>query len=618
MPPNLTPPPPSKVCLDVKNEVGGEPDGFGAVYGGDTISISREDPILSSSLSRGEGAPIDGHETEYSGTDDEEDHNSVDGVSFCSDRVDEELLSLMLNIQAPSLLNLCTSGVPSNYFCVKKSKLNYSVRLSVLHPPNPRKRDELQKLLSSIAQATDLITDFESIKVLYETSCLRFKFDSLRSLVLLYDDKLISLLALAHFLKRLPHSLKKLYIRPDHKYFDTRRQDVVFLETENILLIDDMRLEVVEIDITREKYDEDGRLVERLLENAKRLTKMTMSSENTLPMEVGNILMEAANQAVKHRNRVNRDWIMDVSSLSKASTGFLSSKESLLLDKSRVSSSNLSRSSISLHQSTGRAISLRFRSPLQIHGFIKVSCSQQNDVPIVEARTMNEVYDALALRIVPSSAASSNPNFKYIVGLAGPPGAGKSTLASEVVKRINKLWPEKGPSFDEEVKTLDVAIVLPMDGFHLYRSQLDAMEDPKEAHARRGAPWTFDPNRLLNCLHNLRNQGSVYWPSFDHGVGDPVEDDIFVSLQHKVIIVEGNYLFLEDGEWKDVSSMFDEKWFIEVDLDKAMQRVLKRHISTGKPPDVAKSRIHYNDRPNAELIMKSKINANLITKSIDI
>lgn len=230
---------------------------------------------------------------------------------------------------------------------------------------------------------------------------------------------------------------------------------------------------------------------------------------------------------------------------------------------------------------------------------------------------MNDIYDSLAERIVPTSAVAQNPNAKLIVGLAGPPGAGKSTLASEVVKRINKLWPAKASSFDSEVKSLDVATVLPMDGFHLYRSQLDVMEDPEEAHARRGAPWTFDPMLLFNCLKNLKNQGSVYAPSFDHGVGDPIEDDIFVSTQHKVVIVEGNYLLLEEGIWKDISSIFDEKWFIDVDLDKSMQRVLKRHISTGKPPDVANWRIDYNDRPNAELTMKSKKNADLVIKSID-
>lgn len=65
---------------------------------------------------------------------------------------------------------------------------------------------------------------------------------------------------------------------------------------------------------------------------------------------------------------------------------------------------------------------------------------------------------------------------RHIVGLAGPPGAGKSTLASEVVQRVNELWPEKASSLDSEVRPPDVAVVLPMDGFHLYRSQLDAME----------------------------------------------------------------------------------------------------------------------------------------------
>ncbi|XP_022146045.1 putative uridine kinase C227.14 isoform X3 [Momordica charantia] len=244
-------------------------------------------------------------------------------------------------------------------------------------------------------------------------------------------------------------------------------------------------------------------------------------------------------------------------------------------------------------------------------------CSQKREFSVVEGRCIDDIYDDLAKRILPTAAAASDPNLKHIVGLAGPPGSGKTTIASEVVRRINMLWPQKASSMDSRVEPADVAAVLPMDGFHLYRSQLDAMENPEEAHARRGAPWTFNPQLLLTCLKTLRNQGSVYAPSFDHGVGDPVEDDIFVSLQHKVVIVEGNYLLLDDGVWKEISSIFDEKWFIEIDINKSMQRVLKRHISTGKPLDVAKWRIEYNDRPNAELIMKSKKNADLVIRSID-
>lgn len=71
--------------------------------------------------------------------------------------------------------------------------------------------------------------------------------------------------------------------------------------------------------------------------------------------------------------------------------------------------------------------------------------------------------------------------FRYIVGLAGPPGAGKSTVSKEVTKRVNALWLQTNLSVEGESGTTqtDVAIALPMDGFHLYRSQLDMMEVKK-------------------------------------------------------------------------------------------------------------------------------------------
>ncbi|KAF9617997.1 hypothetical protein IFM89_039368, partial [Coptis chinensis] len=86
--------------------------------------------------------------------------------------------------------------------------------------------------------------------------------------------------------------------------------------------------------------------------------------------------------------------------------------------------------------------------------------------------------------------------------------------------------------------------------------------------------------------------------------------------RHKVVIVEGNYLLLEEGIWNEVSSIFDEKWFLEVDIVTAMQRVLKRFTSEMRLPlDTAKWRSEYNDRPNAEIINKSKKNADLVIRS---
>ncbi|VAI27418.1 unnamed protein product [Triticum turgidum subsp. durum] len=199
-----------------------------------------------------------------------------------------------------------------------------------------------------------------------------------------------------------------------------------------------------------------------------------------------------------------------------------------------------------------------------------IACYQRQGAPQIEAKSMEEVYDALAEHLLSVSKSIDNLDSKYIVGLAGPPGAGKSTVASEVVRRVNMQ-----------------------------------------------APWTFSPSLFLKCLQTLKEEGSVYAPSFDHGVGDPVENDIFVKPQHKIVIVEGNYLLLEEDVWREIRDMFDEKWFIDIDIDVSMQRVLQRHIGTGKEPDVAAWRISYNDRPNAELIMESKRAADLVIRSVD-
>ncbi|GAQ88736.1 hypothetical protein KFL_004550070 [Klebsormidium nitens] len=219
--------------------------------------------------------------------------------------------------------------------------------------------------------------------------------------------------------------------------------------------------------------------------------------------------------------------------------------------------------------------------------------------------SMMDVFEVLANRLI-TSAASIPPGQKYMVGVAGSPGSGKTTLARSVTALINSKQSDP-----------DLAVSVPMDGYHLYRKQLDQMPDPKEAHARRGSHWTFDPVGLLSTLKTIREKGRAAVPSFDHGVGDPVDGDIEVKPENRIVIVEGNYLLLDEDHWKDLRDLFDETWFLEVDIDIAMRRVLNRHIKTGKPPDVAAWRVSYNDRPNGLLIAETASRADLVIPSLD-
>lgn len=115
--------------------------------------------------------------------------------------------------------------------------------------------------------------------------------------------------------------------------------------------------------------------------------------------------------------------------------------------------------------------------------------------------------------------------------------------------------------------------VLPMDGFHYYRKELDAMPNWQEAHAKRGSHWTFNSQRLLEVIRTIKRVGHGRAPSFDHAHGDPVEDDIIIETSHKVVLVEGNYLLLPETPWNELRDLFDSRWLL---LVRVCKRVCKR------------------------------------------
>eukprot|EP01112_Ceratiomyxa_fruticulosa_P000098 TRINITY_DN1011_c0_g1_i10.p1 TRINITY_DN1011_c0_g1~~TRINITY_DN1011_c0_g1_i10.p1 ORF type:complete len:178 (+),score=35.84 TRINITY_DN1011_c0_g1_i10:286-819(+) len=164
--------------------------------------------------------------------------------------------------------------------------------------------------------------------------------------------------------------------------------------------------------------------------------------------------------------------------------------------------------------------------------------------------TYNELAERL-IQIVSSEDFKGSGKKRYVVGLAAPPGGGKTFTSIRVCNIINERLGS------------EAAVCVPMDGFHLYKRELDSQPNSEELYRRRGAHYTFNGVAFLNLVKRLRVEDELDAPSFDHKVGDPIENDIHILRQHKIAIVEGNYLLLDEYPWCELNKEFDESWYIK-------------------------------------------------------
>ncbi|CAF9904755.1 MAG: hypothetical protein HETSPECPRED_004777 [Heterodermia speciosa] len=199
---------------------------------------------------------------------------------------------------------------------------------------------------------------------------------------------------------------------------------------------------------------------------------------------------------------------------------------------------------------------------------------------------------------------------RFLIAVAGIPGSGKTTLASIVASRLNALHAENAPAFSN----IPIAAFIPLDGYHLTRSQLSALPDPSTAHARRGAAFTFDASAYLALVKKLRapicpESKTIYAPSFDHAVKDPIADDIPVAPTIKVCVFEGNYVALNKDEWAEATLLMDEIWWVEVDENVARERLVRRHVKAGiaKDEEEAGQRADENDLVNGREIIEGRV-----------
>ena len=176
------------------------------------------------------------------------------------------------------------------------------------------------------------------------------------------------------------------------------------------------------------------------------------------------------------------------------------------------------------------------------------------------------------------------------MGLAGCPGAGKSTLATALAQVLGRR-----------------AVVVPMDGFHLADAELVR----QGVRDRMGAPETFDAWGYAALLRRLRGRPAhpIYAPGFDRALEQPIAGAIAVDAGTSVVITEGNYLLLDRPEWRAVRAELDEVWFVSTDERLRAERLVARHIESGKSPQAARSWVARVDEPNAREIEQTRSRA---------
>ena len=187
---------------------------------------------------------------------------------------------------------------------------------------------------------------------------------------------------------------------------------------------------------------------------------------------------------------------------------------------------------------------------------------------------------------------------RSLTALAGPPAAGKSYVANALCRDLNKYSP-------------DSAVVLPMDGYHLD----DALLEKRGIRDRKGAPHTFDISGFIHILQriSLGDEIDIAVPVFDRSLELSRAAGRLIPRTARHILVEGNYLLLDQPEWRDLASFFTTTVMITAPRSLLERRLMQRWQNLS--PTQAREKCESNDLPNADLVMNSSMSTefNLIT-----
>jgi pantothenate kinase len=183
---------------------------------------------------------------------------------------------------------------------------------------------------------------------------------------------------------------------------------------------------------------------------------------------------------------------------------------------------------------------------------------------------------------------------RFILGIVGKPGVGKSTFTDFLREHLSQ----------------DLLAILPMDGFHMSNEELLELG----RRDRKGAPDTFDVRSFTQTLAAIKESSGadIKFPVFKREIEASIPDVGLIPAQAKLVIVEGNYLLHDQFGWEQVGSFLDEAWYLHVDDELRMQRLIARHIAFGKSLEDAKDWSEGTDEANARVIDKSESKADFV------
>jgi pantothenate kinase len=200
--------------------------------------------------------------------------------------------------------------------------------------------------------------------------------------------------------------------------------------------------------------------------------------------------------------------------------------------------------------------------------------------------------------------------FRLMTAVAGPPGSGKTAFATILVAVVNA-------EADEEV-----AVLVGLDGWHYPNDYLathfvDRGGERIALRGIKGAPETFDAVGAGRCLAEIRRGRQVSFPVYSRRLHEPIRGRGIVGSRHKIVVVEGNYLLLDEGPWKRVRDLFDVRVFISAPREMLVANLTERHQRGGKTPDAAARHIDAVDIPNARRVGPSLSDAQVLVHKSD-